>query len=153
MRINPYTLMEDTEQDRKIRQRCTGEIGDGKTVVCLPDLNDRTIQQHQHRAVCLFRKYEACNTCPHNSFTLFFESDPFEKFRVVACPRWNSKGSQQRGKPPDIYVPMEVGTCRERPFEFCSSCPSISDLADMSLDKEQPGWFGRWSRLKEDVDE
>ena len=153
MTLNPYTLMEDTEEDRKVRQRVTGEISEGKTVICKPVLEDPSIMEHQNRLICMLHKYAACDTCQHQTFTLFFRGDPNERMRLVACPRWDAEMSRITGKAPDIYIPTEVGNCQEGPLAFCSSCPSREDLLSMEIEKERPGWYGRWQRLKEHDDD
>ena len=120
----------------------------GLTVTCRPDTDDPQVVQQQGRASCLFRPYEACHSCPHSTFVLAFEANKEARLEQVACPRWESRGGREQGKPPDKYVATEVATCRAAPFEFCSSCPSREAVAALGANKKNAGWYGRWSRLK-----
>ena len=114
-------------------------------VKCHPVLEDQMVVQDQHRLVCLTRPYQTCQFCPHQSFTLLFNANSgLALAEIVSCPRWEGA---IRGAP-DYYVPTEVATCRDRPFSFCSSCPSSNEVAEFGADKREQGWFGRWSKNK-----
>jgi hypothetical protein len=149
--INPDTLLEESEFQKKLRQRETGVIGNGLTVRCAP-YEDKTIVQFQHRAVCLYQPYQACPQCPHSNFTLIFNPEK-DRYAQVACPRWASPGGRMKGEDPEHYVPVEIATCEQRPFDFCSSCPSMEEVAECSVDKVSPGWYSRWHRLKKILSE
>lgn len=153
MSLSPETLLEEGELERKFRQARTGVIGAGLTVTCLPSLEDRAIMQQQSRVVCLYRPYPGCQICPHATFTLFFDAKK-NRYDQVACPRWDRKGAREMGESPDSYRIVEVASCEERRFEFCSSCPSRQEVAQFGADKTQPGWYTRWRRLtREDADD
>lgn len=125
------------------------KLKDSLTVECHPEPNDFLIAQRQNRAVCLFRPYPGCPTCPHSSFVLAFNPDRDSRFEVVACPRW-AQGARETGQPPEKYVATERSTCAARPFGFCSDCPSEREVADVGADKKNAGWYGRWKRLKKE---
>lgn len=149
MSVSPATLEEETEDELMRRQQQTGILGNGLTVLCFPSLEDPEIVEVKHRAVCMTVPYTACQSCCHSSFTLIFKKDRSEKFVQVACPRWLNEGDRIRGLAPDSYVPTEEATCSDRPFPFCTSCPSRQTLeANYGTDKVKNGWFGRWSRLR-----
>jgi hypothetical protein len=123
-------------------------IGQGLTVFCHPDLEDPEVVEVRSRAACLFRPYAACQTCPHQSFTLTFDAErSVKRQELVACPRWANAADRLEGKSPEGYIQTEVATCQAKPFEFCPSCPVREALLGMGLDKSEPGWYGRWHRL------
>lgn len=144
--LNPYTLEEEDEEERKERQRETGEIGDGKLVVCRPNPFDPEVTQVQHRAVCLTTPHIACPTCPHHSFTLVFKANPPNPYQLLSCPRWRSEEERLKGEPPEEYRTVERAFCSERPFVFCNQCPTPEEVEDLGADKVRPGWYGRWRR-------
>lgn len=109
--------------------------------------------QMQSRVICLTRPYQACSVCPHSMFTLIFKSQPDDPYDVVACPRWSDTPMKQNGEAPTSYVPVEVATCRQRPFDFCTSCPSRDQVLDIGADKHLDGWYGRWKRFVSDDQE
>jgi hypothetical protein len=147
LKLNPTTLLEEGEEERALRQRATGVLGNGHTVVCFPNPDDFEIQQQQHRAVCLTRPYRTCQICPHALFTLVLREDSRQRYGVVACPRWTQKTDGD----PDLYVPTEIATCESKPFDFCASCPSKEELhSTYSADKRRAGWYSRWKRLRDD---
>lgn len=153
MSLNPETLLEEGDWDKLERQRRTGVLGVGVFVTCHPSLEDRTVQQTQHRAVCLTKPYVACTICPHQSFTLLFRSQPQDPYELLSCPRWRDETARLGGNAPDSYVPVERALCRERPFSFCPSCPSSDVLRDIGADKVRPGWYGRWRRFTTENDD
>lgn len=119
----------------------------GLTVTCYPDLNDPTIVERQHRAVCLVKPYVACSSCKNSRFTLLFKMDRTER---VQCPRWEDEDQRMRGETPTRYVSTELATCEAKPFPFCTSCPSRKELQERySADKEKEGWYGRYHRLRQ----
>jgi hypothetical protein len=128
-------------------------MGNGTMVWCQPYPWDPTIGQQQHRAACLLRPYPGCSTCPHQSFTLIFRSQPQDPYELLACPRWrNGEKDRLAGQPPDTYVPVERAFCYQRPFPFCSVCPESEQLVDIGADKVRPGWYGRWHRFTTEDD-
>jgi hypothetical protein len=150
MRLNPETLLEETEEELQVRQKWTGVLGAGHSVECHPSLEDPTIHLQQHRAVCMTRPHAACCTCPHSVFTVLFKNQPGERYSSVACPRWTKTQARADGEDPAEYVMTEVATCESRPFDFCSSCPTKNDLVQIySADKAKPGWYSRWHRLRQ----
>ena len=153
MTLNPNTLLEETDEEKKDRQWRTGVIGNGTQVWCQPYPLDPSVGQSQHRAVCLTRPYPACSTCPHSTFTAVFNSTPQDPYDLIACPRWRG-GERDRmdGKAPDSYVPVERVLCSQRPFLFCPSCPSSEVLVDIGADKVRAGWYGRWRRFTHEED-
>lgn len=153
---NPYTLKEETEEERLVRQRATGELGNGLVVLCRPT-DDPEVVQQQPRAVCLTKPYLTCYTCPHSRFTLVFrkvDRDLLEERRrqFVHCPRWEDRGYLS-GKTPDSYVSVEEATCELTPFAFCRECPSVSELVSLGIDKAQEGWYSRWRRFTKEEEE
>lgn len=157
MKVNPETLGEEDDYERKERQRRTGVLGNGLTVVCFPNPEDPLIQETRHRASCLSSPLPACQFCRHSSFTLFFdEQAPLVRYHMVSCPRWGNAGDRVRGKDPDYYVPVEAAACEKRSLEFCPSCPSEEELVQIcSADKAKEGWYSRWRRFRNEefVDE
>jgi hypothetical protein len=145
--LSPETLLPESDWDKKHRQMRTGVLGEGRYVECRPNPFDQTVTHTQHRSVCLARPLQACNICPHAAHTLVFKSQPDNSYEVVACPRWNTRTSRSEGNSPDSYVPVEVGTCRQRPFDLCNSCPTIDQVQDIGADKHKTGWYGRWHRF------
>lgn len=148
--LNPDTLLEETDWERKHRQLRTGVLGEGHHVECRPDPIDRSITQAQNRTACLTRPYASCSICPHSVFTLVFKAQPDDPYDVVACPRWRDAAAKQEGESPSSYVPVEVATCRQRPFDFCTSCPTRDQVSDIGADKHRDGWYGRWKRFVSD---
>lgn len=160
MGINPYTLLPETVEEERERQRATGQIGNGVTVKCFPAPEDPEIMQLKHRVACHIKPYDVCSYCPHSSFTLIFKKRPREEAEaeerlMVACPRWGTIISRLQSRTPDTYVPVEVGTCKMRPFEACNECPTdLVELGKLGIDKTKDGWYGRWLRInKEEPDE
>ena len=153
MNVNPDTLIEESDWEKRERQRRTGVIGNGQTVWCQPFPWDPSVGQVQHRSVCITRPHPACPTCPHSTFTLIFKAQPQDPYELLACPRWRG-GEKDRmdGKPPDSYVPVERALCYQKPFEFCSLCPSSDVVSDIGADKVRPGWYGRWYRFTREED-
>lgn len=149
MSINPETLQEDTEEERKERQRRTGSLGSGLTVICTPNPEDPDVQEVQHRVVCAMRPYAACYSCQHRIFTLTFKGDP-DRYEQVLCPMWKNVQERLDGKQPDEYLKRELAMCAEKPFEFCASCPSREELAKMGIDKTKDGWYARYRRFKQE---
>jgi hypothetical protein len=122
----------------------------GLTVTCHPVLDDPTVIERQHRAVCLVKPYVACGSCPNSRFTLLFKGDRTERFTRVACPRWESEDQRMRGEAPAKYVTTEEATCQSKPFPFCVSCPSRKELQEKyGADKTKEDWFGRFKRLRQ----
>lgn len=152
MSLSPETLLEEDDREKRRRQVMTGVIGSGLTVACHPSLEDRMVMQMQNRSVCLYRPHPGCQICPHASFTLFFDAKK-NRYDQVACPRWDRQGGRSRGESPDSYRIVEVATCEDRPFEFCSSCPSREEVVQFGADKAQPGWYTRWRRLSREEDD
>lgn len=151
--INPETLAEESDWAMLERQRRTGVLGTGLYVTCLPSLDDREVQQVQHRAVCLTKPYVACSICPHQTFTLIFKAQPYDPYELLACPRWRNEADRLKGDAPASYAPVQRAMCSERPFPFCPSCPTKEVLEDLGADKVRPGWYGRWRRFtSEDED-
>ena len=152
MPLNPYTLEEETEDERKARQRGTGELGDGLSIVCTPNLQEPDVTEVKSRAGCLVRPYEKCSYCRHGTFTLVFNANKQERYEQVACPRWNNEKDRLDGKAPAKYVMTEVATCKEKPFHFCPSCPSMKKLNDEygGTDKRKEGWYSRYERLRKE---
>lgn len=151
MKLNPDTLLEESEFQRRLRQRDTGVIGNGLTVRCSPN-EDPAVVQFQHRATCLYQPYPACPRCPHAAFTLVFNPE-VNRYAQVACPRWASPADRLKGEDPERYVSVEVATCEKKPFDFCVSCPSVDEVADFSADKVRPGWYSRWHRISKELRE
>lgn len=151
MRLDPNTLLEESDWQQKVRQRLTGVSGNGLTVRCAP-YEDKGIVQSQNRAVCLYRPYQFCPQCPHSTFTLLFNPEK-DRYAQVACPRWASPGDRLKGEDPTHYAPVEIATCEKQPFEFCASCPSVEEVADFSADKVRPGWYSRWRRISKELRE
>lgn len=139
--------MEETYEERAERQRQTGVIGNGHTVVCHPT-GDPEVVEIQHRAVCLTRPHPACVGCEHKRFNLVFDADASAKYQTVKCPRWDQETDRMRGLSPSQYIETEILTCERRPFSFCSSCPSKETLSKMYIDKEKDGWFERLKRFE-----
>jgi hypothetical protein len=154
--VNPYTLQEETEEERRARQQVTGELGNGLLVLCRPT-DDPAVVQQQHRAVCLTRPYQNCYYCPHSNFTfVFVKKDPevleAQRRTQVLCPRWQDRGFVS-GKSPESYVSTELATCEIQPFEFCRDCPSIDALVQLGIDKSRDGWYSRWRRFTKEEDD
>jgi hypothetical protein len=145
--ISPETLTEESELEARERQVRTGVLGAGTNVVCRPDPTDPSIMQTQHRAACLHHPFAGCAYCPHQTFTLIFKSVPADPYEILSCPRWGSEADRMNGSPPVSYVPVERALCSQRPFPFCSSCPTKEELDDLGADKGRSGWYGRWHRI------
>lgn len=142
MTLNPDTLLPSGEDELLERQTRTGEIGNGLTVLCQPDPENPQVVEQRSRAVCFFRPYAACVSCPHRHFELFFEVPEQEQ---VMCPRW--EGPQLE---PDCYVSAPLSDCRARPFPFCGRCPSREELALFDTDKNKAGWLSRYWKLSKE---
>lgn len=120
------------------------------TVLCTPDLNEPTVTEQQHRVVCITKPYSTCLTCKNSKFSLLFKTDRTARFQQVACPKWGDERRRLKGEPPERYVTTEVATCESRPFSFCASCPSRTELTEKySVDKTRDGWYGRWKRFRQ----
>lgn len=151
MAINPETLLEDSREEAIERERRTGSIGNGMKVWCRPYADDPEVVQQRDRVVCLVRPYEACKSCHHRLFTLFFDPERKKKMETpVACPRWEDNG-QEKGLNPSHYSFVTESTCVDvRPFGYCTSCPSAQKLVQIGMDKGTPGWYGRYSRYRKE---
>ena len=152
MPVNPETLLEDTAEQRAEREVRTGSIGNGLEVWCQPYLDDREIYHKKNRVVCLAQPYQACQTCHHKLFTLYFNSARKEKVAApIACPRWANSASREKGFDPDHYTFVTQGTCTDdKPFTFCSACPKPEQLVQIGLDKSTQGWYGRYQRFRKE---
>ncbi len=149
MTLNPLTLLEDDIEERLERQRVTGMLGNGLSVICIPDPAEPLAQHQTSRAVCLTRPHVGCPSCPHSVFTLVFNENREERYERVACPRWSTDVSRARREAPSHYVFTEIATCELKPFSLCPSCPSRSELRKhYATDKEKEGWYERWERLR-----
>lgn len=129
---------------------------EGLFVDCRPvPESDPKVIERRHRSSCLMQVTPRCSTCKNGKFTLFFETSE-KRLECVKCPRWADNGARMRGERPVSYVTTEVATCKEKPFEFCPSCPSKESLGELDIDKDEEGWYNVWSRaqelLKEDDD-
>jgi hypothetical protein len=152
MGINPDTLTEESDEERRERQRRTGVLGNGVTVICTPDLTQPDVTEVQHRAVCLVRPYPSCVSCRHGCFTLSFNANAQAKYEQVKCPAWCSPVDRLKGKSPSDYQSREIATCLEQPYEFCPSCPKREELSKLGIDKNKDGWYSRWQRFKKDAE-
>ena len=152
MNFNPETLQEETSEERAQRQRQTGVLGNGLHVLCTPT-EDPEVTEIQHRISCLSRPYAACSRCRHSSFTLIFNGNPQVRFETVLCPRWKRDGDRVKGEKPSSYVPTELATCSEKPFEYCPSCPSREVLSKLEVDKTKDGWYSRYKRFTQEEDD
>lgn len=151
MRLNPDTLEEETEEERNDRQRRTGVIGNGLTVICFPNPEDPLVYEERNRVVCLTKPLSTCPYCRHSGFTLVFDANaPTNRYERIACPQWVSATARVSGKDPDHYVAVETATCESKSrFDFCPSCPSKEDLQrDYSADKTKEGWYSRFRRFR-----
>jgi hypothetical protein len=153
MSINPDTLQEETEEQRRDRQRRTGVMGSGLTVLCTPDLSQPDVTEVQHRVVCLMKPYPSCLSCRHGKFTLSFDANSQARYEHVKCPVWCSSADRLKGKIPSDYQSREIATCLEQPYEFCPSCPKREELAKLGIDKNKDGWYARWLRFKKEMEE
>lgn len=150
MNLNPTTLEEETEEERFKRQTHTGVIGNGLTVICIPDPNEPLAQEYRSRATCLTQPFTTCRICRHSVFTLVFDSNkPSTRYERIACPRWTNPSARLQGKEPDFYIPVEAAACEKKELEFCPSCPSRDELVQIySADKRKEGWYSRYARLR-----
>jgi len=150
MRLNPTTLEEETEEGRLERQVHTGVIGNGLTVICIPNPNEPMAQEYRSRATCLTQPFTTCKLCRHSVFTLVFDANaPKARYELIACPRWKDPGARLQGKLPDFYVPVEAAACEKKELEFCPSCPPKEELVQIySADKKKEGWYSRYARLR-----
>lgn len=121
----------------------------GRFVHCHPVPEDPEIVEQRHRASCLLKLRPQCHTCPNSRFTLLFDT-PEKKSEQVMCPRWKKDGDRHAGEPPKEYVVTEIATCKERPFDFCGSCPSREELQELHVDKTKDGWLARWNRFRKE---
>jgi hypothetical protein len=140
--LNPDTLQPASGEELRERASRTGEIGNGKTVLCRPNLLDPNVVEQVSRAVCVTTPYAACLSCPHHHFEYIFalpESDTW-----VLCPRWNKEAGTG---PPDYYVPVWLSECRATPHSFCMQCPGQDELAQLSTNKQKDGWLERYRKL------
>jgi len=140
--LNPDTLQPVGGDELRQRQGRTGELGNGKTVFCQPDLSDPYVVQHVSRVMCLTTPYAACLSCAHHRFEYIFAVPQQEDW--VLCPRWKNGAD---GGPPDYYVPVWMSECRATPHTFCCHCPGREELADLSTDKQKDGWLERYRRF------
>lgn len=104
------------------------------------------VSEQKHRLVCATKPLPACQSCAHSKFKLVFTRRDFSL--KVLCPRWSSEGARCNGEKPESYQQVEVGVCKQKPFSFCPSCPSLEDLKEMYVDKTRDGWVSRWERFK-----
>lgn len=148
--LNPNTLEQETEEQRKLRERITGVYGDGTTVKCFPT-DDPMVSNTVHRAVCITKPYNNCQGCSHSSFTLFYDPNLIAlkikaKHEFVKCPQWNSTEERLQGLSPEYYMNVQRATCEiARPFPFCAQCPSYKNLEDSGIDKKKE-WYTRWKK-------
>lgn len=142
MKLNPDTLQPASGNELAERQRRTEEMGDGRIVVCHPDLTDYTVTRQASRAVCLAMPYAACPYCRHSRFEYVFTIPTADSW--VQCPRWLKAFSNG---PPNHYVPVGLSECRAKPHPFCHQCPSQEELAELLTDKQKEGWLERYSKL------
>lgn len=140
--LNPDTLQPASGDELRERQVRTGEIGDGRLVLCRPNLLDPEVVQQQSRAVCLTTPYAACLSCPHHRFEYVFALPLGDAW--VLCPRWEREPGTG---PPDHYVPVWLSECRAKPHSFCPQCPSQEELAELLTDKQKQGWLERFRKL------
>jgi len=148
MHLNPETLTPERDEDRRLRENETGVLGNGRTVICRPVVEDPEVIQHQDRAVCAVRPYEACTYCPHRVFTLILVSDPTRRLQKVMCPVWTGLADRINEKQPEHYTEVTLEICEEKPYDFCPSCPKQEDLLELGIDKAKDGWFRRWSQAQ-----
>lgn len=149
MNINPETLLEETDEEKNERQQQTGVIGNGLFVFCVPNYDEPNSYEVRHKAVCLTRPYNACSTCPHANFTLYFSNNKERKLKIVACPKWKNENERLTNCLPIYYTNTELATCINKPFDACVNCPSIDDLKDdYNIDKSKDGWVEKLNRLK-----
>lgn len=149
--LNPETLQEESREETTVRQRQTGVLANGHTVMCHPT-GEEDVVEPKHRVVCLVRPYPSCSGCQHSKFTLVFNADSKAHLQQVKCPRWKNDGDRIKGAKPE-YVTTEIATCAERPFGYCPSCPSVEDLSKMYIDKKKDGWYSRYQRFQEEDDD
>lgn len=140
--LNPDTLRLMSDEELRERQRRTGELGNGKVVICQPDLTDPMVMQQVPRATCVATPYYACLSCKHHHFEFIFRTQTEENW--VLCPRWNRETSTG---PPDYYVPVWLSECYGKTHPFCSQCPSREELDDLLTDKQREGWLERYRKL------
>jgi ssDNA-binding Zn-finger/Zn-ribbon topoisomerase 1 len=136
-----------SDDDKPIKEGVSGRF-----VLCHPVPEDPEIVEKVHRASCLLKTRPHCHTCPNSRFTLFFEVQE-KKIEQVMCPRWKSIADLHRGEQPETYVITELATCKEMPFPFCGSCPSVEELAELHIDKSKYGWLSRWKRFTKEADD
>lgn len=139
---NPDTLQLVSGEELQTRQVQTGEVSDGRTVWCRPDLSKPDVLQQVSRATCLATPYYACLSCSHRRFEYIFAQPAQEDW--VLCPRWNREAGTG---PPDYYVPVWLSECRAKPHPFCPQCPSREELVELSTDKKKQGWLERYKKL------
>jgi hypothetical protein len=145
--LNPDTLVPASGEELRERQVRTGELGDGKTVVCFPDPADQQVVQQVPRSTCLRTPYAACLSCPHHNFEYIFSIPTQEDW--VLCPRWNREAGTG---PPSYYVPVWLSECRATPHPFCRQCPGREELAQLLTDKQRTGWLERYRKLTREDD-
>lgn len=146
--LNPDTLLPASGEELRERQARTGEVGDGKTVHCRPDLLDQNVVQQVSRATCAATPYAACLQCPHHRFEYIFALPASEDW--VLCPRWEREAGTG---PPSYYVPVWLSECRATPHSFCTQCPGREELAQLSTDKQREGWLERYRKLMREGDD
>lgn len=150
--LSPRTLQEETNEERYEREKRTGIFGKGLIVECHPT-GEPDVFDKKHRVVCLMKPYEACQGCRHSKFRLIFDPDPKANQKTIMCPRWSHDTERIEGKLPGMYVETELKTCKDKPFVFCSSCPSLETLSQMYVDKQKDGWYTRYRRFTRDEEE
>lgn len=116
---------------------------------CRPVKEDPQIIEAKHKSMCLMRLRAECHTCPNSKFTLLFDV-PEKRLEQVMCPRWKDVRELWQGKNPESYSVTELATCKERPFPFCGSCPSVEELNELGIDKTKDGWVSRWKRFRDE---
>jgi len=135
-------------EELRERQSRTGEMGNGKIVMCHPDLTDPMVMQQVPRSVCISTPYAACLSCSHHRFEYIFALPTQEDW--VLCPRW--QGEAGTG-PPNYYVPVWLSECRAKRHSFCTQCPSQEELVQLSTDKKKDGWLERFNKLSREEGE
>ncbi len=154
LNINPETLRDETDEEALGRRHQTRYIGNGHSVACHPVIEDPSIVESKHRGVCLLKPYAACSICVHSKFTLVFNANQTNvNLEQIKCPKWENNFPVKSGELPTHYVSMEIGTCLEKPFPFCGSCPSRDKLSKMYIDKNKEGWYSRFKRFNKEEED
>jgi hypothetical protein len=141
--LNPDTLQWVSGEELKERQVRTGEVGNGLTVYCVPNLDEPGVMQQVSRVTCSTRPYSACPYCPHSRFELILKKKQDPQGWVM-CPRW--KNGSTVGEP-NFYTIVTLTECTSRPYSFCPQCPDQQELVLYDTDKQKQGWVSRYRRL------